>query len=175
MLLTDEEIKQLDCVQIHNAKWDEIEVYAPSVIDFARAIEAKIEAKLREEKPVGYYCMDIAKFEEGTQDYHSNPEWVPLFEHPAPIPEGWISVNDRLPEVGRTPILVAVSWVKYGEHEDGTPTEATGVDVTDGEYVPAHGEAGGYFDSYQGSHGDSQYITHWMPLPKPPMAAARSE
>ena len=83
------------------------------------------------------------------------------------VPE-WISVEDRVPEIGRTPILVSVSWTKYCEHEDGSPTEVSGVDVTEGEYVPAHGECGNYFDSYQGQHGDWQRITHWMPLPAAP-------
>lgn len=80
---------------------------------------------------------------------------------------GWISV-DVLPEKGRTPILVAVGWTKFGEHEDGTPFEAAGVDVTEGEYVPAFGERAGYFESYQGKHGDLSGVTHWMPLPPPP-------
>ena len=169
-MLTDEEI-----LQVVGNRAD-----IGDAVRIARAVIAAYAAKLREEKPTIYIQpnhLGLAKHQvflcraAPCQIYD---DFVPLFEHPAPIPEGWISVNDRLPKIGRTPILVAVSWVKYGEHEDGTPTEATGVDVTEGEYVPAHGEAGGYFDSYQGRHGDSQYITHWQPLPKPPTAAARS-
>ena len=93
----------------------------------------------------------------------------------APEVAGWVAVGDRLPEKGRTPVLVAVAWIKYEENEDGSPAHYEGVDVTEGEYVPANGEVGGYMDSFQGTHGDSSHVTHWMQLPEPPSAAAISE
>jgi len=158
MLLTEEEIAYLiDTAQGRR--------------DLVNKTIAAYEAKLREQDPVAWMYKnkntDDVYLRWTAPDESFKP--TPLFEHPAPIPEGWISVNYQLPKVGRTPILVAVSWVKYCEHEDGTPTEATGVDVTEGEYIPPHGEAGGHFDSYQGRHGDIQHITHWMPLPAPPI------
>ena len=88
-----------------------------------------------------------------------------------PVPS-WISVNERLPEIGRTPVLVTVAWRKYYENEDGSPTYSEGIDVTEGEYVPGFCDRAGYMESYQGTHGDSSAVTHWMPLPQPPAAAA---
>ena len=91
-----------------------------------------------------------------------------LLSAPA-APAGWISI-DTPPLKGRQPILVAVAWTKYGEHEDGSPAEFTGVDVTEGEYVPAFGDREGCFESYQGTHGDRSGVTHWMSLPEAPNA-----
>lgn len=82
---------------------------------------------------------------------------------------GWVSVSDECKPKGRTPILVAVDYVRYGEHEDGTPGEYHGQTVAEGEYVPNHGEPGdGYFTCYSSPHGDSEVITHWQPIPNPP-------
>ncbi|WP_160286362.1 DUF551 domain-containing protein [Pseudomonas knackmussii] len=80
----------------------------------------------------------------------------------------WIRVSDERKPIGHSVILVAVSFTRYGEHEDGTPAEYHGKVVTEGEYVPSHGEADGYFESYSSPHGDSEGVTHWMPLPEPP-------
>ncbi len=80
----------------------------------------------------------------------------------------WISVEAQLKPPGRSVILVAVSFVRYGEHEDGTLDEFHGWAVTEGQYVPVHGEFGGYFESFSSPHGDREYITHWQPLPAPP-------
>jgi hypothetical protein len=43
--LTEQEIEEIDCVTLHQADWDEFMVYQPSVIQFARAIEAKLREK----------------------------------------------------------------------------------------------------------------------------------
>lgn len=87
---------------------------------------------------------------------------------PAALEPGWISVDERLPEIGRTPVLVAVEWRKYHENEDGSPAYSEGIDVTEGEYVPGFCDRAGYMESFQGTHGDSSAVTHWMPLPPPP-------
>ena len=115
MLLTDEEIKQLDCIWIHNAKWDEIEVYAPSVIDFARAIESTVLAKLREQNPIvgvvslqhNVPCMVGADYYPASPPtksvtlFKSLEQGTPLFEHPAPSapkqePFAWHSPTEGL-------------------------------------------------------------------------------
>jgi hypothetical protein len=80
---------------------------------------------------------------------------------------GWISVEDDRKPKGRTPILVTVDYVRYGEYEDGTSGEWRGQIVTEGEYVPQHGEVGDYFTSYSSPHGDGEAVTHWMPIPAP--------
>lgn len=85
----------------------------------------------------------------------------------------WISVDDeRKPPRGK-PVLVAVSFVRYGEHEDGTPGEYNGVDVTEGEYVLS--KDGNYFASFQGTHGDASHVTHWRELPAAPHPASEGE
>jgi hypothetical protein len=81
----------------------------------------------------------------------------------------WIRVEDERKPVGRKPILVAVQWMNHYEHEDGTPARQEGCDVTEGEYVPQHGDRSGYFDSYAGPYDhDGWGITHWQPLPAAP-------
>lgn len=82
--------------------------------------------------------------------------------------DAWISVEDARKPVGRTPILVAVSFVRFGEYEDGTPGEWPGQIVAEGEYVRQHGEVGDYFTCYSSPHGDLESITHWMHLPVAP-------
>ena len=64
-------------------------------VRIARAIEAKIETKLREQEPFGYY-WNFKDMEEGiiTGQHFVEGEaeeqgYIPLFEHPAPIPEGY--------------------------------------------------------------------------------------
>lgn len=80
----------------------------------------------------------------------------------------WISVDDARKPVGRTPILVAVACIKFGEYDDGTPSEHRSVEVNEGEYIPLHGATGDYFTSYCTPQADQEWVTHWMPLPAPP-------
>ena len=92
-MLTDEEV--LEIAEL--LTWYDADVERLDPMQFARAIEAKIEAKLREQnEPVGYFHPEYMggpvlyfpvnysnKDEEGV---------VPLWEHPAPIPEGMVLV-----------------------------------------------------------------------------------
>ena len=62
-------------------------------VRIARAIEAKIETKLREQEPFGYY-WNFKDMEEGiiTGQHFVEGEaeeqgYIPLWKHPAPIPE----------------------------------------------------------------------------------------
>lgn len=81
MLLTDEEVYAL--AMSTGAQ--------PIGSEFVRQIESAVLAKLREQKPVAYL------FEEDGNKY-----WYPseakqilgkaVFEHPAPIPEGWLDL-----------------------------------------------------------------------------------
>lgn len=88
MLLTDEEITLIvrEC-----ARGSAINRDGSTSHRIARAIEAAVLAKLREQEPVVFYdgnkfyaneesaicgCADMAKLK-------------PVFTHPAPIPEGW--------------------------------------------------------------------------------------
>lgn len=80
----------------------------------------------------------------------------------------WISVKDDQKPSSRVCVLIAVSYVRYGEHEDGTQGEYQGREVAMGEYVPVFGDRLSFFDSFSAPHGDDWWITHWQPLPAPP-------
>lgn len=156
-----------------NADLDAMEHCNPIVIAMEREAADEIE-RLREalaalsnveQEPLAYaYGTGLLWADDMSEE--DKKEAIPLYTSPiASGKDAWISVEERLPEP-RKCVLVAVSWVRYGEDDDGKPFETTGVDVTEGEFVPT--ENGGYMDSFQGQHGDTQYITHWMPLPQPP-------
>jgi hypothetical protein len=91
------------------------------------------------------------------------------------IPAGWVSISDERKPPPRIPVLVAVAWIRHSEDDDGKPYSTTGIDVTEGEYVPPSGDGGGHFESYQGTHHDGSGVTHWMPLPKPPALATKEQ
>ncbi|QPI08302.1 DUF551 domain-containing protein [Stutzerimonas stutzeri] len=76
----------------------------------------------------------------------------------------WISVEERLPELGET-VLVWVEAERYMEDEHGQyRMDASEVDL--GETQNNGGEL--FLDHYSGPFGDSECVTHWMPLPPPP-------
>jgi hypothetical protein len=85
-------------------------------------------------------------------------------------PEQWISVDDPRRPKPREVILVAVAWMRRGEDDEGRLFETSGVDVTEGEWVGPSEHGAGYFASFQGEHGDSYGVTHWMPMPAAPGA-----
>lgn len=67
----------------------------------------------------------------------------------------WISVKDRLPEYGQSILIVINGHVQPITYMfDGNDDESW--------YEPY------YFDGTDDFIWDPQYITHWMPLPKPP-------
>lgn len=65
--------------------------------------------------------------------------------------EGWIRVEDRLPEFGKGVLITDGEWVRLGWHRD-----------------PAHlGPKAAQWNSHIGI---ARNITHWMPLPAAPIA-----
>lgn len=71
---------------------------------------------------------------------------------------GWISVKDRLPEVGN-------SYIVAGKQRyPGEPWEYfTDVAVFQGSYIDD------FWDTFNDwDEGQEIHITHWMPLPEPP-------
>lgn len=66
--------------------------------------------------------------------------------------------------------LCWVSAVVYGETDEGQPyqQDASQVDFCSWRSGPSDLPEHGYFDPCCGQIGDSQDVTHWMPLPAPP-------
>lgn len=66
--------------------------------------------------------------------------------------------------------LCWVSAVRYGETDEGQPyqQDASQVDFCSWRNGPRDLPDHGYFDPCCGQIGDSQDVTHWMPLPPPP-------
>jgi hypothetical protein len=79
--------------------------------------------------------------------YESKPDWCPL----RPVPEMWISVEERLPEAAGNYIVAyhPCYWddVKY-------QVTNVGIDAFRGKTTWAKNK--------------HQRVTHWMPLPEPP-------
>ena len=64
---------------------------------------------------------------------------------------GWISVEDRLPEVGERVLITCLSAISKGQV----------VNIT--RY-----EGANWRDGYNGIKVLSSHVTHWMPLPELP-------
>lgn len=83
-----------------------------------------------------------------------------MLEQGAP---GWISVKDRLPELGEQVLLIAYGWsdttIYLGrlEHMSSETSWLTGITSKESEW------------RIQGwSYLKEPLVTHWMPLPEPP-------
>jgi hypothetical protein len=61
---------------------------------FSRAVIAACEAKLRDQEPVAYMTYKGYLLHAGDPKVLEHNEPTPLFEHPAPIPEGWRPLTD---------------------------------------------------------------------------------
>ena len=137
--------------------------HAPAYIKaFARAVIAKIEAKLREQEPFAWY-QPVESDKDGWIYIGKDRNWMgylgtlrenqPLYKHPAPIPEGWQPISTA-PKDGIT-ILAKL----FGRRSESTTREV----LWNGEnWITRDGSR------FSG-------ITHWMKLPAPPMTTARSE
>jgi hypothetical protein len=82
----------------------------------------------------------------------------------------WISVDEQTPPAQEV-VLVWVDAIRYGEDDHGADCSA----VDFGHWqanVCEHSEP--YMDNYAGQLGDTQRVTHWMPLPEPPCASDRN-
>ncbi len=69
----------------------------------------------------------------------------------------WISVNDRLPEIGEL-VLVAYK-VDFGSGIMGT--------LVNTAMIQKFGFCGGGYDNFLDETCTTE-VTHWMPLPEPP-------
>lgn len=78
----------------------------------------------------------------------------------APTVGGWISVTDRLPEIG-TPVLVAFDF--------GLSGIGGMMKCVDTAMLQDFGFCGGGYDNFCAAKGTCRTtVTHWMPLPEPP-------
>jgi hypothetical protein len=83
----------------------------------------------------------------------------------------WISVDDeRKPTIG-TPVLVYVRTLTNGEDDDGRPYEEEGAVIDMGEYKKASYDGEYYFSCFMSPISDNDWITHWMPMPAPPVVS----
>lgn len=112
-----------------------------------------------EQEPMAFYDGNkfYANEESAICGCADMPKLKPVFTHPAPIPEGWINPNDKtqkkyLPWIGEECIFTHGGIVYYGSHNGGS-------------FVHGKGFCCKHFSTWD---------CLWMPLPKPPMAAARS-
>jgi len=144
MLLTDEEIIDLFPDQ-DNGDGD---------IQYGRAIEAAVLAKLREQEPVGEV---VSNHQVGM--YDEFPIGTLLYANPAPIPEGWQPI-ETAPKVG--------CHLAFDSRPHTHPYVIVWLDA---EHPDA--DEAGWHEHWS---FDPVEPTHWMPLPnKHPMAASRSE
>ena len=113
----------------------------------ARAIESAATAPLLER---------IAELERELEAVRKDAGWRPI---------------ETAPKDG-TLFLCWVSAVRYGETDEGQPYQQ---DVSQADFCNWCTQADipdcGWFDPCCGQIGDSQAVTHWMPLPLPPDAA----
>ena len=145
-LLSDAEIESLYFNEIDRRE-----------LSFARAIEQAILSKLNSAEPRSYlykhhyYDGSFVFSHKDTLNGSPCIEAIPLYEHPpAPSAVEWVSVEDRLPEDG--------TYLCSGH--SGTQFICL---MRNGRWLrqsAAKGVVG---------------ITHWLPLPQPPVSAARSD
>lgn len=83
---------------------------------------------------------------------------------------GWIPVGERMPEPGDV-VLLWVAAERIGD-TDGEPYHMDTSEVSMGEC--REGSDGLYLDDFAFGHGDTEGITHWMPLPDAPDLPAQS-
>lgn len=115
------------------------------------------------------YWMEDDKFDlysphaEISDEYQLCRAAADMLEQDAP---GWISVKDRLPELGEQVLLIAYGWsdttVYIGrvEHMNPETSWLTGITSKESEWC------------IQGwSYLKEPLVTHWMPLPNPPKEA----
>lgn len=138
---------------------------APAPVEVSRLVEAfRALMHVRDFHPATRAKEDVVRQCEGILASMAS---TPVGE----VPAGWVSISDERKPPPHAPVLVSVEWIRHGEDDDGKPHSTTGVDVTEGEYVPPSGDGDGHFESYQGTHYDGSSVTHWMPLPAAPGAS----
>ncbi len=73
----------------------------------------------------------------------------------------WISIKDELPPMG-------IPCLLYKTYPEGTIFNCRADPLRKCAYVLGGLVWGGDFVSYEDQHTKLKYISHWMPLPKPP-------
>ena len=102
-MLTDEEIEKCREKAAASYKHHRSSIRGQQVTDaddpemhLIWEVIAAYEAKLREQNPVGYFCPEYmggpVLYYQVQYSSKGDEGVVPLFEHPAPIPEGYVLV-----------------------------------------------------------------------------------
>jgi len=157
MLLTDEEIIYL-FPDTDDGDGD---------IQYGRAIESAVLAKLWEQESVAWMYQHedtglvgfIEQYQLDNRFEKLNPRLQvtrPLFEHPAPIPEGWQPI-ETAPKDGSRVLIKGDCTVVAGWQEITGMHGHMGWAIVNDAWMP------------------SSEARYWMPLPKLLMAAARSK
>lgn len=94
--------------------------------------------------------------------------WVPLVvaEAAQRVPQGWISVEDRLPTTGDPVLVYRPSgkydkvWIDCWREQPEAPVSFSSATISVGHGWDEH---------------DFEDVTHWMPLPAPPATEPKGE
>lgn len=97
------------------------------------------------------YIFDGHTFVVNKEDIHNAPDDL-FVEATALLPDGWISVKDRLPEQMKK-VLTTVEYDFNGKHYRNLKIA----------YYDGNGK-------WEPLSRQTDEITHWMPLPEPPEA-----
>lgn len=128
---------------------------------------ARIALAAKQAKPIGYFVHTL---EDGVRGMTSIPDDSPLVKVATPLyttpqpahaeQDGWIKCSERMPDVGSSVLVVIQGkYVHKGHYSQwtGAKTEK------------------GRKPRFEDLRGILRDVTHWMPLPEPPVAAPKPE
>ena len=86
----------------------------------------------------------------------------------------WISVNEKTPDEGDIVLAFDASYAEvYGVFQERVSLNGSSVTIHPLMIFQAEYKAGGWFDltwpDYGGEATGTDRVTHWMPLPQPPV------
>ncbi|HCO6056048.1 TPA: DUF551 domain-containing protein [Escherichia coli] len=88
---------------------------------------------------------------------------MPEFDGPTPVtPDGWISCSERMPEMGERQYYVLAADFK-NNYPPSIPNTQVGV------YGDWFNDGNPTWDDGDGEDLHLKEVTHWMPLPEPPL------
>jgi hypothetical protein len=135
--------------------------------------------------------VDTPELRELLNNYRKNPnfdtskQYAALIAHITSLiearvagsKEAWISVDDKKKPKPGEQILLFVRTLHRGEDDGGNYREQEGEEVAMGEYrvTDLTDDQPYRFDCYTSPMSDSDWITHWMPLPASPASGSQDK